>query len=72
MSISEGTQPPWHTVELTALHARLQANEQGLTAEVAAARLSRYGPTRLPEQPPLASGSHQSAKDPNREPVITH
>jgi magnesium-transporting ATPase (P-type) len=54
MSSSEGTQPPWHTVELTALHARLQANEQGLTAEEAAARLRKYGPNRLPEQPPPA------------------
>jgi magnesium-transporting ATPase (P-type) len=43
----------WHTLELAAVRAALDAGEQGLGEEEARARLARFGPNALPRsQPP--------------------
>jgi len=44
----------WHTLELGALHERLDASGNGLTQAEADFRLRTYGPNKLPEQPPPA------------------
>ena len=45
---------PWHTLDLASLLELHRATERGLTQDEAAARLSRFGPNRLPERPPPA------------------
>jgi len=50
------TQPgrPWHTIETAELSRVLECSDAGLTTAEAEARLLRYGPNSLPEQPPPA------------------
>src|SRR3990172_8639061 len=45
---------PWHAQELGSVWCALDSTEQGLTKAEAHARLERYGPNRLPQQPPPA------------------
>ena len=47
-------QNPWHSVGLGILFESLATTELGLAKSEAAARLSRFGPNKLPEQPPTA------------------
>ncbi len=42
---------PWHTLELPDLLETMQAGKGGLSSDEAAARLEKYGPNKLPEQP---------------------
>ena len=41
----------WHALESGRVHQALSTAETGLTTEEAEARLNRFGPNRLPEQP---------------------
>jgi Ca2+-transporting ATPase len=45
---------PWHTAGIAELFQALEASDRGLTSAQARARLSKYGPNKLPEQPPPA------------------
>lgn len=50
----EQAQQAWHTIDLPKLHESLDATEGGLSDAEAQARLEKYGPNKLPEQPPPA------------------
>lgn len=52
----ERTQPqqPWHRIDLSAVYQTLDATGSGLSEAEAQGRLRRYGPNKLPEQPPPA------------------
>lgn len=51
MSKGTGNQV-WHADKLQGVLRSLEATEHGLTGAEAAARLEKYGPNRLPQQPP--------------------
>lgn len=42
----------WHAESLDSVFAKLESSEQGLSQQEAAARIERYGPNLLPQQPP--------------------
>ena len=46
------TQAAWHTLDVSDVAERLDANEHGLSQSEAAARLTKYGPNHLPQNPP--------------------
>jgi len=48
----ETTGVAWHALDRTQVEAAWGTTELGLTSSVAKARLTRYGPNRLPELPP--------------------
>jgi len=43
---------PWHTQDLAALYQAMETDDGGLTSTEARSRLERFGPNRLPQQPP--------------------
>lgn len=47
-------QSSWHTMESSKLFELLQATDNGLSQTEAQVRLEKYGPNKLPEQPPPA------------------
>lgn len=44
--------PPWHALPVDEVRARLGTSDMGLTEAEARARLARYGPNEIPEEPP--------------------
>jgi magnesium-transporting ATPase (P-type) len=50
---SEGTTEAWHALDTHAVERVLEAGVHGLTQAEARARLERYGPNQLAEEPPV-------------------
>ena len=43
----------WHSLAVSDVLSELETETQGLSSEVAAQRLEKYGPNKLPEEPPV-------------------
>lgn len=51
-SMSTSASPAWHAIDLKEVWQHVQSSEQGLSRTEAQERLKRFGPNRLPHQPP--------------------